>query len=172
MRATATAGTSIALPIIRRACSNNRNGNTVQLSLRTHSVTLLRERTGRSMKEHESNRRVFSLKPRLLRCARLSQAPSLQDTGSDRSDIEWTIALATTFAQLMREPFFSSGNWEHAQDSSARQTGQKALCEPNQRATPTGTAGTSQDGKRNGSRAGFTSEGSRPCNSETERPFV
>ncbi|MEY4704807.1 MAG: hypothetical protein RL042_1009 [Nitrospirota bacterium] len=64
-------------------------------------------------KEHlQHNGRFFFLKPRLLKCTWLSQASSLKNTESARSELAGTIALATTFAQIMRAPI-SDGNWEH-----------------------------------------------------------
>jgi hypothetical protein len=41
-----------------------------------------------------------------------NQARLLQDTGSAQSEIERTIALATTFAQVLKE-LPSDENWEH-----------------------------------------------------------
>ena len=72
----------------------------------------MKDRNAQKREHLQKNGRFSSLKPRLLRCAGPKQARAFQDSESDRSEIEWTIALAATFAQVMREPFFSGGNWE------------------------------------------------------------
>ena len=70
------------------------------------------ERPSQSMKEHGRNGQFFSLKPRLLQCAGLSQAILARDIDSARSITQRTIAAGAEPAQTMGEPI-SRGNWEH-----------------------------------------------------------
>ena len=95
------------------------------------------ERSQRTEKRTPSEQQAFfSLKPRLLRCAGPNQARALHTNESDRSEIEWTIALATTVSQVVREPFFPART-----ESTGRTAGQANRDEPNDMVTSLGEAG-------------------------------
>ena len=70
------------------------------------------ERPRQSMKEHGRNGQFFSLKPRLLQCAGLSQAILAQDIDSAPSDRQRTTIVEAAPTPTMREPR-SRRNWEH-----------------------------------------------------------
>ena len=70
------------------------------------------ERPSQSMKEHGRNGQFFSLKPRLLQCAGLSQEILARDSDSAHSDRERTTTVGAAPTQTMGEPI-SRGNREH-----------------------------------------------------------